>query len=110
MPAPYFKGLTLATKAVRPLPYYGGKAKSKGQWVSNLIPWEKKTLYVEPFCGMANVWAARNPVQAEILNDLNHRVINWWEVLRDQPRRVRYFVARYAVLAGGLRGLPSPHG
>ena len=28
---------------------------------------------------------ARNPVDTEVVNDLNDRVVNWWRVVRDMP-------------------------
>ena len=73
----------LVAKPVQPLPWYGGKARGRGQWIASLLPWDYESLYCEPCCGMANVWAARAPVKVEILNDLNDRIINWWRVARD---------------------------
>ena len=70
-------------RKVEPLPYYGGKARGRGAWIASLLPWEYRSLYWEPFCGMAGVWAQRDRVRSEILNDLNERAINWWRVVRD---------------------------
>ena len=68
---------------LRALQYYGGKAR-KAQWIAELLPWEQRTCYMEPFSGMASVLLARAPVNLEILNDLNGRVINWWRAIRDE--------------------------
>ena len=68
----------------RPLRWYGGKyGYGKGKWIASILPWEKKTCYVEPFGGMAGVLLARQPVSVEIYNDLNNRVVNWWKSVRD---------------------------
>lgn len=72
-------------------PYYGGKHKL-APWISSLLPWSKKSLYVEPFSGMASVLLTRQPVQLEILNDLNGRVINWWRAVRNQPEEFTYLI------------------
>ena len=81
-----------STASVRPLPWYGGKAKGRGAWIASLLPWEYESLYVEPFCGMANVWAQRAPVKIEILNDLNDRIVNWWRVCRDHWNEIGHLV------------------
>ena len=70
----------------RSLPYYGGKrCDGKGEWIASLLPWARKSVYIEPFAGMAGVLLSREPVKTEILNDLNGRVINWWRAVRDYP-------------------------
>ena len=67
--------------------YYGGKAYGgKAEWIIGLLPAPHKTqLYAEPFGGMAGVLMARQPAGCEIVNDLNGRIINWWQVVRDAP-------------------------
>ena len=69
------------------IPYYGGKAKT-GKWIASLLPWDWNSIYVEPFGGMAGVLCNREPVKAEVLNDLNDRIINWWRVVRDHPKEL----------------------
>lgn len=77
----------------RSLPYYGGKrGYGKGEWIAGLLPWERKSCYIEPFAGMAGVLLSRQPVKVEILNDLNDRVVNWWRVVRDQPEEFGWLV------------------
>ena len=84
------------TTKLRSLPYYGGKALGKGKWIASLLPWEKKTLYVEPFCGMFNVLLQREPVQFEMINDVNDRVVNWARTVRDHPEEFGYMVGAYS--------------
>ena len=75
------------------LQYYGGKSgQGLGKWIASILPWEKKSTYIEPYAGMAGVLLNRAPVQIEILNDLNDRVVNWWRVIRDQPEEFIWLV------------------
>lgn len=38
----------------RSLCYYGGKRGwGKAEWIAGLLPWERKSCYIEPFAGMA---------------------------------------------------------
>ena len=48
-----------------------------------MLPTDPNSTYCEPFFGMGGVWRQRPPVRLEILNDRNHRIINWWRVVRD---------------------------
>ena len=67
------------------LPYLGGKSSygMVGNWIRELIPWDKDSLYCEPFCGMLGVLLARPPVRTEIANDADRRIVDWWRVVRD---------------------------
>ena len=67
--------------------YFGSKSphSSLGKWVISLIPWEYDTTYVEPFAGMLGTLLGRNPVRAEIVNDLDGNLYNWWCCVRDEP-------------------------
>ena len=99
----------LLAETVRALPWYGGKARGRGQWIAGLLPWDYESLYCEPCCGMANVWAARSPVKVEILNDLNDRVINWWRVARDHADEFGQLRGSDAAFARGApMGAGSP--
>ena len=72
----------------RPLPYYGGKrGNGLGKWIAGLLPWEKHSAYIEPFAGMLGVLLVRDPVDTELVNDINDRVINWWGQVRDRPAK-----------------------
>lgn len=65
-----------------PFKYLGGKAKLAAKIVA-MMP--DHTLYVEPFAGAASVFFAKAPVKAEVLNDLDGRIVNFYRVLRDDP-------------------------
>ena len=78
---------------VSPLPWYGGKQKSgKAEWIAGLLPWRKRSTYVEPFGGMACVLCRRAPVNLEIYNDLDGRAVNWWRVLRERTAQFTHLV------------------
>ena len=62
-----------------PISYYGGKQQFASKIVS-LFPEHK--IYCEPFIGGAAVFFAKPRSQAEIINDINSEVINFYEVLQ----------------------------
>ena len=70
--------------------YYGGKASKggAGQWIARQLPWSWRSVYVEPFAGMLGVLLRRKPVHLEVVNDLDHKVVNWWRVVRDHPKEL----------------------
>ncbi|QEK02788.1 DNA adenine methylase [Treponema phagedenis] len=63
-----------------PLSYYGGKQILAKKIVS-LIPEHK--IYCEPFCGGAAVLFAKEPSQAEVINDTNAEIINFYQVVQE---------------------------
>ena len=66
-----------------PLSYYGGKQQLAAR-ILGLIP--EHRVYCEPFLGGAAVFFAKEPSPAEIINDTNGEIINFYEVLqRDFP-------------------------
>jgi DNA adenine methylase len=62
-----------------PLSYYGGK-QTLAKTILGLIP--EHRLYCEPFLGGAAVYFAKEPSKAEIVNDTNGELINFYEVLQ----------------------------
>lgn len=60
-----------------PITYYGGK-QTLLKHILPLIP--KHDLYTEAFCGGAAVLFAKRPATAEIINDLNGELINFYWV------------------------------
>lgn len=62
-----------------PISYYGGKQRMVPH-ILPLIP--KHTQYVEPFCGGAAVFWAKQPSPHEVINDLDGRVVNFYRVLQ----------------------------
>ena len=80
-------------KEFKPLRWYGGKAGyGKGVWIAGLLPWDKNSTYVETHGGMAGVLGSRAPVKHEVFNDIDPRVINWWEQLRTYPDEFAWHV------------------
>jgi len=62
-----------------PVSYYGGKQKML-RHILPLIP--EHHLYVEPFCGGAAVYFAKNPAAVEVINDLNEELINFYLMVK----------------------------
>lgn len=58
-----------------PISYYGGK-QTMLKHILPLIPTHK--LYTEPFCGGAAVLFAKKPVDAEIINDIDMNLTNFY--------------------------------
>jgi DNA adenine methylase len=64
------------------MPYFGAKGRTAGQIVALFPPHGH---YVEPYCGSLAVLLAKPPGQMETVNDLDHELMTWWRVLREQP-------------------------
>lgn len=62
-----------------PISYSGGKQQLASKIVS-LFP--EHRIYCEPFTGGAAVFFAKPQAQAEIINDINSEVVNFYEVLQ----------------------------
>lgn len=58
-----------------PISYYGGK-QTMLKHILSLIPEHK--IYTEAFCGGAAVLFAKRPVDAEIINDINMHITNFY--------------------------------
>jgi methyltransferase len=58
-----------------PISYYGGK-QTMLKHILPLIP--DHSLYTEAFCGGAAVLFAKRPVDAEIINDINMELTNFY--------------------------------
>jgi DNA adenine methylase len=70
-------------KPARPaLRYYGSKF-ALAPWIIQQFP--PHEVYVEPFAGSLWVLIQKAPVKLETANDLDGRVVNFFEVLRAQP-------------------------
>ena len=81
---------------LRSIRYTGGKQLVAG-WIASLLPWDYKSLYVEPCGGMAAVLLARPPVRAELIADTNDAIVNLWRVIRDRPDELAAFLAHTPV-------------
>lgn len=75
------------------LRYYGGKFRL-GRWIAKHLP--AHVVYVEPFGGAAGCLLRKEPSPIEVYNDLDGSVVNFWRVLREQPK----------ALVRALRGTP----
>jgi DNA adenine methylase len=62
--------------------YYGGKQRL-AKWIISHFPQHRS--YIEPFCGGAAVFFAKEPVQLNVLNDTNGAVVNLYRQAKLQP-------------------------
>lgn len=64
-----------------PISFYGGKQKLCSL-ILDLIP--KHILYCEPFVGGGAVFFSKEPSEAEVLNDTNSELINFYKVAQSK--------------------------
>jgi DNA adenine methylase len=72
------------------LRYHGGKFRL-ADWIQSFFP--AHTCYVEPFGGAAGVLLQKERCYAEVYNDLDGMVVNFFRVLRDPVLRQRLMEA-----------------
>lgn len=61
------------------IPWIGGKRRL----AKNIIPlFPEHSCYVEPFCGAAALFFMKEPVETEILNDINLELASFYRVLK----------------------------
>ena len=72
------------------LRYHGGKWKL-APWILRHLPAHRT--YVEPFGGGASVLLQKPRSHAEVYNDLDGDIVNFFRVLRDQQQRARLIEA-----------------
>lgn len=65
-----------------PFTYFGGKTSIADRIVSLLPPHKH---YVEPYAGSLAVLLAKRPSRLETVSDLDGDLMNFWQVLRDNP-------------------------
>ena len=63
-----------------PLNYMGGKSRLAAT-IAAEIPTDH-TCYAEPFCGACWVLFAKEPSKAEVINDLDGELVNFWRVIQ----------------------------
>lgn len=61
------------------IPWIGGKRRLASRV---LATFPEHTCYVEPFCGAAAIFFAKERVKAEVLNDINGDLVNLYRVLQ----------------------------
>ncbi len=71
-----------------PMTYFGGKTYL-APTIASLIPPRVFSLYAEPFCGSAAIFfsAPGRWAKTEILNDVNHDLIRFYQVMQDDAKR-----------------------
>lgn len=87
-----------------PLRYHGGKWRVAEKIIACFPPHE---CYVEAFGGGAGVLLRKNPSTLEIYNDLADDVVNFFRVLREQPRAL---IAAIDMTPYSRRELELAHG
>ena len=70
------------------LKWAGGKRQILSQIVSHFPPEEDIQGYHEPFFGGGAVFFRRCHDHGKTINDINTRLINFYEIVRDQPREL----------------------
>lgn len=73
-----------------PFPYFGGKI-TLGPRIAALLPPHRH--YVEPYGGSLAVLLAKPISPHETVNDIDHELMTFWRVLRDQPKELARAVA-----------------
>lgn len=69
-----------------PITYYGGK-QTLLKHILPLIP--KHSLYTEAFCGGCAVLFAKNPVDCEVINDIDRSLINFYLIAKKHYRMLK---------------------
>jgi DNA adenine methylase len=73
-----------------PITYYGGKQSMLNEILPK-IP--KHRVYVEPFFGGGAVFFAKQPSYLEAINDINNRLVIFYEMMRDNFEKLSEMVA-----------------
>jgi DNA adenine methylase len=69
-----------------PVPYFGSKASIAAR-IATALPAHQH--YVEPYAGGLSVLLAKQPAPLETVNDLDHELVTFWRVVRDQPEQLQ---------------------
>ncbi len=77
--------MTVKTANIRPLFNYFGSKFILSRKLLGMIP--PHHTYIEPFCGSAAMFFAKQSAKVEILNDLNHNITTLFRILRDPVKR-----------------------
>lgn len=89
-----------------PFQWFGGKTHLREFILPHLSGGK---VYVEPFCGSANIFFAKDPHPVEVLNDLNDEIVNFFRVLQNRGlfrrfvHRVRWTPYSLAELREAIR-------
>ena len=66
-----------------PVAWMGGKSLL-ANWILDQFPDHR--IYVEPYGGMANVLLKKKPSDVEVYNDLDRRLVNLFQFIRDPDK------------------------
>ena len=66
-----------------PVAWMGGKSLL-ANWILDYFPDHR--IYVEPYGGMANLLLKKKPSEVEVYNDLDQRLVNLFQVIRDPEK------------------------
>ena len=73
-----------------PLPWIGGKYYSRARIIAAFPDPSRYEVYCEPFCGACHVLLSKPRAgHAEVINDLNADLVNWWLACRNHPNELR---------------------
>ena len=64
-----------------PIQYFGAKGNIASDIVALMPPHQG---YIEPYAGSLSVLLEKAPTRVEVVNDLDHRLMTFWRVLRDR--------------------------
>lgn len=80
-----------------PFRYVGGKFYARNSIIP-LLPEHQS--YIEPFCGGASIYFAKDKVEQNWLNDLDEELIQTLICIRDQPEALAKLVSSYKIDSG----------
>lgn len=64
--------------------WVGSKGKEKKRLIKFFPPAKSYRLYAEPFCCTASMFFEKERSDVEVLNDINHNIVNFFKVIRDK--------------------------
>lgn len=78
------------TERLLTFPYFGGKQRPELQeWILERLP-HRYECYIEPYAGALGILVNRPRSRREIASDLNGRIVNWWEVVRERCEELQH--------------------
>jgi DNA adenine methylase len=92
------------------LRYYGAKF-ALAPWIIDHFPAEYPGLhYIEPYGGSAGVLLRKAPSRLETYNDLDHRLVTFFRVLRDRPEELTESLSLTPYARAEYEGARNPAG
>ncbi|MBC2373681.1 DNA adenine methylase [Listeria booriae] len=69
---------------------YPGSKWSMAKWIIDHMP--KHEVYLEPYFGSGAVFFNKDTARIETINDIDSRIVNLFQVIRDQPEALCYAI------------------